>query len=106
MLSKVVGFSSDLDKQLIKSSNAPTLQPHQKHITLYGDEMYIKAGLVYKQSGELIGFSDLGDINNHLQQLEHEYKNPATTSKEPKFATTMMTIMIKGLFSNFSFPYV
>uniref|UniRef100_A0A1X7V4D4 Transposable element P transposase-like RNase H domain-containing protein n=3 Tax=Amphimedon queenslandica TaxID=400682 RepID=A0A1X7V4D4_AMPQE len=101
-----VEFSSNLDNQLIKSSNVNILQPHQKHITLIGDEMFVKAGLVYKHSGELIGFSDLGDINNHLLQLEHEYKNPATANKGPKFASTVMTIMIRGLFTSFAFPYV
>lgn len=99
-----VGFSSALDKQLINSSQLSSLQPHQKHVTLIGDEMYIKEGLVFKQNGELIGYSDLGDINNHLLQLENEYKNPSTAYQQ-QFATTVMVIMIRCLFTSFIFPY-
>lgn len=33
------------------------------------DEMYICEGVVYdKHTGEVIGFSDMGDITNHLQR--------------------------------------
>ena len=46
--------------------------PHQLYVMILLDEMHIKQGLVYnKHTGELIGFVDLGDINNHLMQLEY-----------------------------------
>lgn len=68
------GFSDDLDDQLARDSAVDTLQPFQKDVRLLGDEMYIKEGLVYnKHSGELIGYSNLGNINTHLQQLQMEY---------------------------------
>ena len=58
--------------------------------------MYIKEGLVYnKHNGELIGYCDLGDINNHLLQLENEYKNPTQTQSQ-QFASTMIVIMVRG----------
>jgi hypothetical protein len=35
------------------------------------DEMHVKEGLVYdKHPGELAGFVDLGEINNHLMCLQ------------------------------------
>ena len=39
--------------------------------TLVIDEMFIREDLVYdKTNDELIGFTDLGDINNHLVAYE------------------------------------
>ena len=77
----------------------------QKHVSLIGDEMYIKEGLVYnKHNGELIGYRDLGDINNHLLQLEKEYQNQNHVQSH-QFASTMMVVMVRGLFTSFIFPY-
>ena len=50
----------------------------QKHVVVVLDEMYIKEDLVYikedlvynKHTGALVGFSDLGDINDHLLQFQ------------------------------------
>jgi len=39
--------------------------------------MYIKEGLVFEKfSGALIGYSDLGEINNLLMEVERQQKNP------------------------------
>ena len=57
-------------------SVSTTTEEYQGHVSLIGDEMYIKESLVYsKASGELVGFCDIGDINNHLLQLEQKYQN-------------------------------
>ena len=54
------------------------------------DEMHIKRDLVYdKHTGELIGFTNLGDMNMHLLNLEksldqcpsEELTTPCTISK-------------------------
>lgn len=69
------GFSNKLDQQLVQDSNVSTLKPFQKYINLTGDEMYIKESLVYdKNSGELIGYCNIREINNHLASLEKEYQ--------------------------------
>ena len=35
------------------------------------DEMYIKENIVYsKHTGRIVGFTDLGDVNNHLLRLD------------------------------------
>ena len=69
------GFSVELDNQLITEFSTTT-EEYQRHVSLIGDEMYIKESLVYsKASGELVGFCDIGDINNHLLQLEQKYQN-------------------------------
>lgn len=38
-----------------------------KYVTVVMDEMYVREGLVFqKSSGALIGYTDLGEINNML----------------------------------------
>lgn len=44
---------------------------HEKYVALVFDEVKVKEDLVYnKHSGELIGFIDITDINQHLSSLE------------------------------------
>ena len=54
-----------------------------------------------KYTGELIGFTDLGDINSHLLSLEQSFVD----SKLKPLATTIMTFMVRSLFSHLQFPY-
>ena len=68
------------------------------------DEMYIREGQVYsKHTGELVGFVDLGDVNNHLLAFEKAVKG----EKEllPSLAKTMMVFMVRRLFTPLRFPY-
>ena len=97
------GFSVELDNQLMTEFSTTT-EEYQRHVSLIGDEMYIKESLVYsKASGELVGFCDIGDINNHLLQLEQKYQKDEDTHL--KFAKTVLVIMIRGLFTDITFPY-
>ena len=53
--------------------------------------------------GTIIGFSNLGDINSHLQA----YKNSLEKENiEQPIATSMLVLMVRGLFSKLQFPYV
>ena len=61
--------------------------------------MKITEGLVYsKQSGNVIGFTGLGDINDHLARLEKGYEHPSV-------ATHVLVLMICGVFFKLEFPY-
>ena len=64
---------------------------------LIGDEIHIKEDLVYdKVSGELISFVNLGDIANHLQDLEQQLQSSKEST--PTLATTVFVFMVGGLF--------
>ena len=64
------------------------------------DEMHVKEGLVFdKHSGELIGFANLGDMNEHTAKLE-----TIKTAIQP-LAKSTLVLMIRGLLSGFQFPY-
>ena len=68
------------------------------------DEVHIKDDLVYDtHSCNLIGYQNLGDINNHL--LKFEAILSGETSPAKPIAKTMLVIMVRGLFSKLNFPY-
>ena len=51
--------------------NAPEVEEWQKYVILILDEMHIRDDLMYdKHTGALLGFSNLGEINHHLDQFE------------------------------------
>ena len=69
------------------------------HIVPYRED------LVYdKHSGSLIGYTDLGEVNNHRLAFQLSFENPSAEPARP--AKSMLTFMVKGLFTNLKFPYV
>ena len=59
-----IGFSVATDLELLKH-----YEPWQKRVGVSEDEMYIREGVVFdKHTGEIVGFTDMGDINNHLDR--------------------------------------
>ena len=70
------------------------------------DEMHIKRDLVYdKHTGELIGFTNLGDMNMHLLNLEKSLDQCPSEELTTPLAKSLFVIMIRGLFSSLQFPY-
>ena len=68
----MVGFSDKVDQQLMAAANISSLSEHEKCVSIIMDEMHIREGLVCdKQSGALLGFTDLGNMNNLLMEFEH-----------------------------------
>ena len=95
------GFQNEVHQQLIEEVNLMKLSESKRYVSLIIDEMKIKEGLVYnKHSGKVIGFTDLGDINNELIQLEK-----GTDSEHPPIATHVLVLMIRGIFFKLEFPY-
>ena len=89
------GFSAEVDHQLAQVAQLETSQEFQKYILLLIDEMYVREELVYrKNTGTLVGFMNMGDINTHLLAFERSLKQD--TSK-PQLATTMVMFMVQGL---------
>ena len=60
-------FQCEVDEQLFKEAKVKEVADHQKYIALIFDEVKIKEDLVYnKHTGEMIGFVNVTDINQHL----------------------------------------
>ena len=99
------GFSKALDKQLQDAISEQVPQHLAKYVTLVLDEMFIKEGLFFdKHSGALVGYSDIGEVNNLLADYEREYKASGRTPKP--LAKRMLVFMVRGLFTTLTFPYV
>ena len=70
-----VGFSAEVDRQLIQAAQSETCLEFQKCILLLIDKMYVQEELVYqKKNGSLVGFVNMGDINTHLLDFESSLK--------------------------------
>ena len=98
-----VGSSIEADRQLVD------ILAQKNGLAKYGmlmfDEMYIKQGLVYEKStGALFGFTDLGEVNNQLDDYEKSLSGDGTGLQRP-LAKTMLVFMFKGLFTNVAMPY-
>lgn len=81
-----------------------TCPPHQLYVCLVMDEMHIKEDLVYnKHTGELIGYTNLGEMNTHLLSLEKSLEG--VRKKAAPLAKSLFVLMVRGLFSSLEFPY-
>ena len=78
--------------------NLTNLPESRKYVTILLDEMKAKEDLLYdKHSGEIIGFTNLGSINEQLLQAEREMEIDYVY---PPIAKQILAIMIRGLFLN------
>jgi len=64
----------EIDQQLIKAGNFTNCHENEKYVIIILDEMHIKEDLAY--NGELIGFVNLGEINNQILNFECQMQIP------------------------------
>ena len=89
---------------LIHAAKVDSCPEREKNVILLLDEMHIREDIVFdKHSGAMIGFTRLGDVNDHLLQFERSLTNDQSSS--PPLAKSMMVFMVRGLFSKLQFPY-
>ena len=100
-ISTQIGFSAEIDEQLIRSIDLSI--ERNRYVTLVMDEVHIKEDLVYdKHEGKLVGFVNLGEMNNHLHDFESALLG---NTKDRPLANSMLVLMVRGLFSHLNFPY-
>ena len=97
-----VGFQQKVNDQLLEE--ADLTEEKNKYVVLAFDEMKIREDLVFdKYSCSLIGFVNLGDVTNALDDFEHQCKSENESNNN--VATHMLTFMVRGIFSDLNFPY-
>ena len=65
--STTIGFSAEVDRQLMDAGKLCNCAEHEKCVILIIDEVHIKEDLVFdKRNGNLLGFTSLGNINDKL----------------------------------------
>lgn len=68
--------------------------------------MKVREDLVFnKHSCELVGFVNLGEINNVLGEFERQCMENSDAAITQAVATHMLTFMVRGIFTKLEFPY-
>ena len=66
--------------------------------------MKIKGDLCFdKHTCELIEFTNIGEINNSLDQYEQNCKNPSSSTRS--VANHMLVFLVRGIFTSLEFAY-
>ena len=100
------GFSTEGDRQLLEAAHILTCPEYEKNVVITMDEMHVKEDLVFdKHTGALVGFTNLGDINQYLRQFEQSLESPSDAVTPDGLAKSMLVIMVRGLFSRLNYPY-
>ena len=98
------GFQPEVTEQLMKEAKLETLKDFEKNVVLVFDEVKIKDSLVYDKHGvRIIGFVDVGNINNELLSFERSCQDSSPV--QPQVAKHMLVFMVRGLFISLKFPY-
>ena len=91
------GFMDEIDEQLM-GEISPTLPASRQYVAILIDEMKVKEGLVFnKHSGAIIGYTNLGNINDQLLQIEKD-------GEQPVLAKHVLVVMVRGIMFNSTFP--
>ena len=99
------GFQKDVEEDVVKEAKLDELPEWKRHIVLIMDEMKIKESLVYDKVGtKVIGFIDIGNVNNQLNDLEDTCRSETLEDHHP-VATHMFVLMIRGIFITLAYPY-
>ncbi|XP_035690813.1 uncharacterized protein LOC118425822 [Branchiostoma floridae] len=103
------GFNPDVLKKLLEKAKIDELPEWKKNVTLLFDEMKVKSNLVYdKRTGELIGFTELGSINDEIKSFEKRCQSQQeddTSGADPDLATHVLACMVRGIFTPLEFVF-
>ena len=99
-----LGFLPEVDSQFVKE--AAILEEKDRYVVLVWDEMKIREDLVFdKNYCQLIGFANLGEINDQLDKVGQLCSSETATTSSPAVASHMLLFMVRGMFSSLEFPY-
>lgn len=99
------GFSKATDMELLEAVGQQIPKRLSHYVSIVIDEMYVKEGLYFdKHTGMLVGYADLGEINNLLLDYEQQYNGSGRMPRP--LAKCMLVFMVRGLFTSLKFPYV
>lgn len=91
------GVQPEVTQQLMQVADIESLPEWKKCIAVVFDEVKVKEGIVYdKHNCRIVGFVDLGEVNNTFLTLER--------SGLP-VAKHILLFMVRGIFFKLNFPY-
>ena len=96
------GINPDVIEQFVKDSKLASLEEFEKNVSLSFDETKIKLRLAYKKgTGKIIGFTDMGDINDKIKTLMNRFEDKG---KNHVFARYINVFIRRGIFSRLCSP--
>ena len=99
------GFNPDILQRLIVDTDIENLPECKRNVTLVFDEMKIKSDLIYRKStGQLIGFTELGEMNEEFKLFEKKFEEKSTDT-DRQFATYVLVFMVRGIVASFCYPF-
>ena len=99
-IKSVPGYQKEVIDMMENESKCKELPHSRRYVTILLDEMKIKEDIVYdKYSGNMIGFCNLGNLNDDLIEAER-----IGTDAHPPIAKQILTVMVRGVFFKFEFP--
>ena len=102
------GFNPDILKELVTEAKLSTAKNFERNVTICFDEMRIKSNLVYsKSTGKLIGFTEMGEINEEFRSFQDKVEQKCESGKEIErdFASYVLVYMVRGIFSKLCYPF-
>ena len=107
------GFNLDILNRLVKI--VENYNELEKNVCVVFDEMKIKSGLVFcKTTGRLVGFTDMGDINDELEKFGRMCEDDSVKKesmineelgKEKPLAKYVIVFMVRGIVSNLQYAF-
>ena len=98
------GFDPAIISLLCDDSGIDDLPSFKKNVVISFDEMKIKSDLIYRKStGELVGFTQMGDINEEFASFERTCESTDVSSRQ--FAAYVLVFMVRGIFSKLAYPF-
>ncbi|XP_033115379.1 uncharacterized protein LOC117115623 [Anneissia japonica] len=87
------GISDDFLDRMCKDFKVEIMEDHQRNVTILFDEMKVKCGLVYNvRSGQLVGYTDLGDVSNDIADFAR-----CSNNVDPQLGTHVLVLMVRSI---------
>lgn len=97
------GFIPEIIERMVHDIKIETLKEHERQVVIMFDEMKVKKDLVYcPSSGQIRGFTEVGDINEELTEFDRSFNRKNLKPKD--LATHVICLMVGGLLKRFTFP--
>ena len=109
LLTTALKIDSGLDPDfldLVKKDFSTRSDPkdYDVWVGIIHDEVSLRKDLVFDDSGKLIGFVNLGSVQNNIDDLEQSLSSQEMSSITPEEATHMFVFMVVSLFSGWKMP--
>ena len=101
------GFNPDILKELVLDTVLEKIPEYKKKVAICYSDLKIKSSLVYSITlGEIIGFTEMGNKNDEFKIFHKKLEREQSPDKlDRELASHVVVFMVRGFFSNLSYPF-